>query len=91
MKLYQNYTYILRCADGTLYTGWTNHLEKRIQAHNAGQGAKYTRGRIPVELVYFELYKTREEAMKREYEIKQMSRMEKEQLICRKGEKYNEI
>ena len=51
----ENYTYIVRCADGTLYTGWTNDLKKRIKAHNAGKGAKYTKTRRPVELVYFEL------------------------------------
>lgn len=76
-----NYTYILRCSDGTLYTGWTNHLEERVRAHNEGRGAKYTRGRGPVELVYYECLETKEEALRREYEIKQMSRMEKIRLI----------
>ena len=76
-----NYTYLVRCADGTFYTGWTNNLEKRMKTHNEGKGAKYTRGKRPVELVYYEGYKTREEAMKREYEIKQLSRQEKEELI----------
>ena len=76
-----NYTYLVRCADGTFYTGWTNNLEKRMKTHNEGKGAKYTRGKRPVELVYYEGYKTREEAMKREYEIKQLSRQEKEKLI----------
>jgi putative endonuclease len=52
----ENYTYIVRCADGTLYTGWTNDLKKRIKAHNAGKGAKYTKIRRPVELVYFERF-----------------------------------
>ena len=75
-----NYTYILKCADGTLYTGWTNDIEKRLKAHNAGKGAKYTKGRRPVQLVYSEEFETREEAMKREYEIKQMTRKEKEEL-----------
>ncbi len=75
-----NYTYILKCADGTLYTGWTNDIEKRLKAHNAGKGAKYTKGRRPVQLVYSEEFETREEAMKREYEIKQMTRKEKEAL-----------
>jgi putative endonuclease len=82
MKPYENYTYILRCADGSYYTGWTNDLEKRIEAHNTGHGAKYTKSRIPVELVYFELHETKEAAMKREYEIKQMTRLEKEKLIA---------
>lgn len=76
-----NYTYILRCSDGTLYTGWTNHLEERVRAHNEGRGAKYTRSRGPVELVYYECLETKEEALRREYAIKQMSRMEKIRLI----------
>ena len=75
------YTYILRCSDGTLYTGWTNHLDERVRAHNEGRGAKYTRGRGPVELVYYECLETKEEALRREYAIKQMSRMEKIRLI----------
>ena len=76
-----NYTYILKCKDDSLYTGWTNDLKKRITSHNAGQGAKYTKARRPVELVYYEEFQTREEAMKREYAIKQLSRKEKEALI----------
>lgn len=76
-----NYTYILKCKDDSLYTGWTNDLKKRITSHNAGKGAKYTKARRPVELVYYEEFQTREEAMKREYAIKQMSRKEKEALI----------
>ena len=58
-----NYTYILKCKDETLYTGWTNDIEKRLEAHNAGKGAKYTRSRRPVELVYLEQFETKEEAM----------------------------
>ena len=76
-----NYTYILKCTDDSLYTGWTNDLKKRITSHNAGKGAKYTKARRPVELVYYEEFQTREEAMKREYAIKQLSRKEKEALI----------
>ena len=72
-----NYTYILRCADDTLYTGWTNDLEKRLAAHNAGQGAKYTKPRCPVCLVYSESYETKEEAMRREFQIKRLTRAEK--------------
>ena len=68
-----NYVYILRCSDDTLYTGWTNDLEKRIKAHSNGTGAKYTRGRGPVELVYFEEFDDKKDAMKREYEIKKLS------------------
>lgn len=77
-----NFTYIVECSDHTLYTGWTNDLEKRIQAHNDGKGAKYTKTRRPVRLVYFEAFSTKEEAMSREYRIKRLSRKEKEQLIA---------
>lgn len=76
-----NYVYILKCKDGTLYTGYTNNLERRIKAHNSGKGAKYTRCRLPVELVYSETYETKSEAMKREYYIKQMRREDKMKLI----------
>lgn len=76
-----NYTYILRCNDDTLYTGWTNNLEKRIKDHNDGKGAKYTKTRRPVELVYYEKFETKEEAMKREYAIKQLTRSKKLLLI----------
>ena len=76
-----NYTYILKCSDETLYTGWTNDLEKRINAHNAGKGAKYTKNRRPLELAYYEEFATKEEAMSREYAIKQLTRRKKEQLI----------
>lgn len=76
-----NYTYILKCKDGSLYTGWTNNLEKRVKAHNSGQGAKYTKSRRPVELVYYESFTTKEEAMSREYAIKKMTRKKKEKLI----------
>ncbi len=80
-----NYTYILKCHDGTLYTGWTNDIEKRIKAHNEGRGAKYTKCRRPVELVYYEEFETKEEAMKREYAIKPLRRREKEKLIEKKN------
>ena len=70
------YTYIVECRDGTLYTGWTTDLEKRIKAHNTGKGAKYTKNRAPVRLVYHEEYETKQEALKREYAIKQMTRRE---------------
>ena len=76
-----NYTYILRCSDGTFYTGWTNDIEKRLRAHNAGRGAKYTKTRTPVELAHLEEFDTKEEAMRREYEIKQLSRVKKIELI----------
>ena len=73
--------YILRCADGTLYTGIAPDVEKRLRKHNEGKGAKYTRGRTPVELVYWEEHPNRAEATKREYQIKQLSRAEKLELI----------
>ena len=76
-----NYTYILKCKDETLYTGWTNDIEKRLEAHNAGKGAKYTRSRRPVELVYLEQFETKEEAMRREYAIKHMTRRAKLGLV----------
>lgn len=78
-----NYTYIVQCCDGSFYTGWTNHLEQRIQAHNDGRGAKYTKSRRPVRLVYYEMFETKEEAMRREYAIKHLQRCEKLQLIQR--------
>ena len=80
------YTYILKCSDGSLYTGWTNHLAERIRAHNEGRGAKYTRSRRPVELVYYETMETKEEAMRREYAIKQLDRQQKLELIAHQGE-----
>lgn len=75
-----NYTYILQCQDGTYYTGWTNNLEKRLKDHNDGKGAKYTKARRPVMLVYYEEFQTKEEAMRREYAIKKMTRKEKNSL-----------
>ncbi|BDF06518.1 GIY-YIG catalytic domain protein [[Clostridium] hylemonae DSM 15053] len=82
---FMNYTYILKCKDGTLYTGWTNDLDKRVKAHNSGKGSKYTRVRRPVELVYYEEFRTKEEAMSREYAIKHMRREEKEVLVKEAG------
>ena len=72
-----NYTYIVRCCDNTLYTGWTTDLDRRMEAHNSGKGAKYTRSRRPGELIYAERFDTKQEAMRREWEIKQLSREEK--------------
>ena len=77
-----NYVYILRCVDDTLYCGWTTNIETRLSAHNSGRGAKYTRSRRPVELVYLEAYEDRHDALSREWHIKQMTREEKEKL-CR--------
>lgn len=80
----RNYTYLVRCADGTFYCGWTNDLDKRIKAHNEGRGAKYTRSRRPVTLVYWEEFSTKTEAMQREAAVKKLTRQQKEWLIARK-------
>lgn len=77
------YVYLLRCADQSLYCGYTNHLEKRLLAHNQGRGAKYTKGRRPVALVYYEEFEKKQEAMSREYQIKQLKKKEKEELILK--------
>ena len=76
-----NYVYILECGDKTFYTGWTNDLEKRIKTHNEGKGAKYTKYRLPVKLIYYEEFENRIDAMKREYAIKRLTRKQKEKLI----------
>lgn len=84
-KLYmddkEHVVYILRCKDNSLYTGYTNNLENRLKAHRDGKGAKYTRGRGPFQVVYIEKIETKEQALKREYEIKQLKRKEKLLLI----------
>ena len=71
------FVYILRCGDGSLYTGWTNDLEHRLEMHKSGKGAKYTRGRGFLELIHQERFDTKEEAMQREYEINQLSKKDK--------------
>ena len=86
-----NYTYIVKCSDGTLYTGWTNDLEKRLDAHNSGKGAKYTKTRRPVTLAYYEEFETKELAMKREYAIKQLRKKEKLKLIDTQSIEKTEI
>lgn len=73
--------YVLECNDGTYYTGYTNRLEYRIKMHNEGKGAKYTRGRAPVHLIYKQSYETKEEAMKAEYHFKRLSRQQKEIMV----------
>lgn len=75
------YVYIVKCSDNTLYTGYTNDLKKRLAAHNSGKGAKYTKSRLPVKMVYSEEYEEKSEAMKREYAIKKLTRKQKEKLI----------
>ncbi len=77
-----HYVYILRCADDSYYTGYTTDPARRVAEHNAGDGAKYTRGRTPVECVYLEAHDSTSDAMSREYEIKQYSRAEKEALVA---------
>lgn len=77
-----NYTYLLKCADNSLYCGWTNELDRRIKAHNDGKGAKYTKGRRPVSLAYYEIFNTKEEALRREAAIKKLSRKDKLELIA---------
>ncbi len=75
------FVYILKCSDDSLYTGYTNNIEERIQTHNSGKGAKYTRGRLPVELQYYEEFEDKGKALKREHEIKKLSRTDKVKLI----------
>ncbi len=77
----ENYTYMLRCSDGSFYIGWTNNLKLRVKTHNAGRGGKYTRTRCPVELVYYEIFPTKQEAMSREWHLKQLSHAQKEALL----------
>ena len=77
------YVYLLRCADGSLYCGWTNDLKRRVRAHNAGTGSKYTRSRRPVTLVWYEKCESKQAAMSREWQLKRLSREEKIQLIER--------
>ena len=76
-----NYVYMVRCSDGSLYTGWSTNPVKRAAVHNSGKGAKYTKSRRPVELVYYEKLETKQEAMSREAFIKKMKRSEKMQLV----------
>lgn len=76
-----NYAYLVRCSDNSLYAGWTNDIEKRLQAHNAGTGAKYTRARLPVTIAYLEAFDTKSEAMKREAALKRLTHRQKEQLV----------
>lgn len=83
MAMETNYMYLLECADGSLYCGWTNHLEERVRAHNEGRGAKYTKSRRPVTLVYYEEFATKQEAMQREWAVKHLDRRKKRELIER--------
>jgi putative endonuclease len=77
----KHFVYIVECKDGTFYTGYTTDIERRVEEHNSGTGAKYTRGRYPVILKYQESFTSRSKAQKREYQIKQLPRRKKEELI----------
>ena len=77
----EHFVYVLECADGTFYTGYTTDVDRRLDEHNAGEGAKYTRGRTPVTVRYVESFSTRSAAMSREYDLKQLSRSAKERLV----------
>lgn len=77
-----HHVYVLRCADDSLYTGYTTDVERRVAEHDAGEGANYTRGRTPVELVHVESFDSRSAAMSREYALKQLSRAEKERVVA---------
>ncbi|MGC5326781.1 GIY-YIG nuclease family protein [Brevibacillus sp. SYSU BS000544] len=77
-----HFVYILRCTDGTLYTGYTTNVARRLQQHNEGKAAKYTRGRVPAEVVYVEEGETRSWGLRREEAIKKLARVKKEMLIC---------
>jgi putative endonuclease len=85
MEIDKHYFYILSCKDGSFYGGYTNNLEKRIGKHNEGKGAKYTRARKPVHLLYHETYLTKIDAMSAEYAFKQLSRKNKEQFLKERG------
>jgi len=76
------FVYMLRCRDGSLYTGYTNDIDRRAAVHNAGKGGKYTRSRLPVQVVYRETCPDKSSALKREYALKQLTRQEKEQLVA---------
>ena len=84
-----HYTYMVQCRDGSLYTGYTTDVLRRTEEHNKGKGAKYTKSRRPVNLVYYEVHETKTDAMKREYALKQLTRVEKLKLIeeFHRGEK----
>lgn len=80
------YTYLAECADKTLYCGYTDDVKNREMVHNSGKGAKYTRSRLPVKIVYYEEFETKSEALKREHAIKKLTRGQKEKLIKNEGD-----
>lgn len=79
------YTYLAKCSDGSLYCGYTDDVEAREKVHNSGKGAKYTRSRLPVKIVYYEEFETKSEALRREHAIKKLTRIKKEELIKTTG------
>ena len=84
MEIGKHYFYVVKCRDASFYAGYTNNLEHRVKMHNQGKGAKYTRGRTPVELIYYETFDTKTEAMQAEYHFKQLTRKEKQKWMTRK-------
>ncbi len=84
MEKNEHFFYVLTCKDGSLYGGYTNNLEKRIKMHNDGKGAKYTRGRGPVELTYYRCYENKGDALRAEYNFKQLTRKKKDEFLIRK-------
>jgi putative endonuclease len=83
MEKNEHFFYVLTCKDGSLYGGYTNNLEKRIKMHNEGKGAKYTRGRGPVELTYYRWYENKGDALRAEYNFKQLTRKKKDEFLIR--------
>lgn len=89
METNKHYFYVLKCKDASLYAGYTNNLERRVKMHNQGKGAKYTRGRTPVELVYYETFELKTEAMQAEYRFKQLSRKDKQKWMTKEEKQEN--
>ncbi|MBQ0140442.1 MAG: GIY-YIG nuclease family protein [Kurthia sp.] len=87
----KHYMYVLRCSDDTLYTGYTNNIEKRMLTHNSGKGAKYTRSRLPIQCIYFEQFETKSQAMSAEYFFKKKTRQQKLSYIEERGFEYDSI
>jgi putative endonuclease len=83
MEKNEHFFYVLTCKDGSLYGGYTNNLEKRIKMHNEGKGAKYTRGRGPVELTYYRCYENKGDALRAEYNFKRLNRKKKDEFLIR--------
>ncbi|KLV22197.1 GIY-YIG nuclease family protein [Niallia circulans] len=90
MENKSHYFYVLMCKDGSYYAGYTNDLQKRVKTHNEGKGAKYTRGRLPVSVIYYEEFQTKQEAMKAEYAFKQLDRKKKEKFLWKEVGEGNE-